>query len=222
MLRLATYNIQLGLQLPRVAALIQREPGLATAEILALQEADEAAVERLAGNTFGFAYYASSCHPSTGRNFGPAILSRWPILDHGKLVLPGADRGRGLLRVAVRATILLRGTRVRVYALHLSTLWEATSRGQDTQARAVVEDAAASDEPVLVIGDLNRRGAARVFEKAGYEWLTRDVGRTHLVWSFDHMFSRGMPIRRVAAGAVPDGLGASDHRAVVAEVELHR
>lgn len=219
-LRLATYNIQLGQQLDRVEAVIRRDPALAAADILALQEADEAAVDRLAGSTHGYAYYAASQHPASGRNFGPAILSRWPILDHAKVILPRADRQHGLLRIAVRATLLVHGVPMQVYALHLSTLWESSFRGQDAQARAVIADAAASRDPVLVIGDLNRRGVARVFEQGGYRWLTRNVGRTHLLWSFDHMFARGVAVGRVNAGAIDAGLTASDHRAVFAEVDL--
>lgn len=221
-LRLATYNIQLGRHLDRVEAVVRRAPALAAADILALQEADEAAVERLAGSAYAYAYYASARHPSSNRNFGPAILSRWPILDHGKVILPSADRGQGLLRIAVWARLMVHGAPLHVYTLHLSTLWESTFGGQDAQARAVVQDASAGLDPVLVIGDLNRRGAARVFERGGYRWLTRDVGRTHLFWSFDHMFARGVALTRVAAGSVPDGLGASDHRAVFAEVGLAR
>jgi endonuclease/exonuclease/phosphatase family metal-dependent hydrolase len=221
-LRLATYNIQLGNRLDRVAHVVQREPALSGADILALQEADEAAVERLAGSDFGYVYYASSRHPSTRRNFGPAVLSRWPILEHAKVILPGSDRAGRLLRVAVRTTLLLHGVRVRCYNIHLSTLWETDARGQDEQARAVVHDAEAARDPVLVIGDLNRRGAAAVFERHGYQWLTRGIGPTHYVWSFDHIFARGMGPARVEAGALASGLEASDHKAVFTEVTLCR
>lgn len=219
-LRLATYNIQLGNRLDRVADVVRREPALGAADILALQEADEAAVERLAGPELGYVYYASSRHPSSGRNFGPALLSRWPILDHQKLVLPGAERPGRLLRVAVRATLQVHGVPMRVYGLHLSTLWETTRRGQDDQARAVLEDAASSTDPVIIIGDLNRRGAARVFERAGYQWLTRRVGSTHYLWSFDHILARGVGMERVHTGLLASGLEASDHKAVFAEVAL--
>jgi endonuclease/exonuclease/phosphatase family metal-dependent hydrolase len=221
-LRLATYNIQLGNRLDRVAHVVEREPVLAGADILALQEADEAAVERLAANDFGYVYYASSRHPSTKRNFGPAVLSRWPILDHAKVVLPGADQSGRLLRIAVRTTLNLHGIRVRCYSIHLSTLWETDARGQDEQARAVVHDAEGSPDPVIVIGDLNRQGTAAVFERHGYQWLTRNVGPTHYVWSFDHIFVRGIGPARVSAGSVARGLEASDHKAVFAEMTLCR
>jgi endonuclease/exonuclease/phosphatase family metal-dependent hydrolase len=205
-----------------VASVVERERHLHGADVLALQEADEAAVERLASHGFGFAYYASARHPGSGRNFGPAVLSRWPILDHAKVVLPGSATGRALLRIAVRTTLEVHGFRLRCYNVHFSTLWEMNPRGQDAQATAVVEDAASSPEPVLVIGDLNRRGVARVFERAGYQWLTRDIGSTHYVWSFDHIFARGMAPARVQAGVLASGLEGSDHKAVFTEVTLCR
>lgn len=218
--RLATYNIQLGQRLDRVARVVEREPALRGADILALQEADEAAVERLAGSDFGYAYFASSRHPSTGRNFGPALLSRWPILDHAKVELPGDTRSGRLLRVAVRTTLLVHGIRVRCYSIHLSTLWETNARGQDDQARAIVHDAEASHMPTLVIGDLNRRGAAGVFQRHGYQWLTSGIGRTHYLWSFDHIFARGLGPTQVNAGLLASGLQGSDHKAVFAELTL--
>jgi endonuclease/exonuclease/phosphatase family metal-dependent hydrolase len=218
--RLATYNIQLGQRLDRVARVLGREPALRDADILALQEADEAAVERLAGRDFGYAYFAASRHPTTGRNFGPALLSRWPILDHAKVELPGSTRSGRLLRVAVRTTLMVHGIRVRCYSIHLSTLWETSARGQDDQARAIVHDAEQAPLPTLVIGDLNRRGAAGVFQRHGYQWLTRAVGPTHYIWSFDHIFARGMGGAHLNSGLVATALEASDHKAVFAEITL--
>jgi endonuclease/exonuclease/phosphatase family metal-dependent hydrolase len=220
-LLVASYNIELARRLDGVLRVLGDEPRLGGADILALQEADEEATERVADRFgFGFVYYASARHPTTGRNFGPALLSRWPIVEHAKLLLPGRGRTRGLLRVAVRATLLVRGERLRCYNLHLSTMWEMTPWSQDAQARAVALDAAGAGEAVLVVGDLNRRGAARVFTSHGFDWITRGVGRTHLAWSFDHVFARGLAIRERRASAVPAALAASDHKAVWAELAL--
>ncbi len=218
-IRLATYHLELGRRLDGVCRVISEEAHLGGADILALQEADEAAVERIAGSTFGYVYYAAAQHPTTRRNFGPALLSRWPILDHGKVFLPGQGRTRGLLRIAVRATIQLGARRVRCYSIHLGTLWEMKPRDQDAQARAVAIDAEHGRDPVLVIGDLNRHGAGEVFVRHGFQWLTRDVGATHFFWSFDHVFAKGLGPARVRAAAVSRGLEASDHKAVWVELK---
>ena len=220
-LRVATYNVELVKRPDAVLALLERDPQLGGADILALQEADEEIVDRAARRLGGhYVYYPSMLHPLTGKNFGPAILSRWPIVDDGKVLLPGRGWTRGSRRIAVRATILVRGLRLRVYSVHLSTMWEMLPSGQDAQARAVADDAAASLDPVLIAGDLNRMGAGYVFARAGYQWLTRDVGRTHHVWSFDHVFLRGLEPRRVRSASVSEALATSDHRAVWTTLDL--
>lgn len=220
-LRIATYNIELVKRPDAVLALLEREPLLGGADILALQEADEDIVERIARQLGAhYVYYPSMLHPLTDRNFGPAIVSRWPILDDGKVSLPGRGWTRGSRRIAVRATLSVRDMRLRFYSVHLSTMWEMFMSGQDAQAQAVVDDASGSPDPVLVAGDLNRMGAGRVFARAGYSWLTRDVGRTHHVWSFDHVFLRGLEPRGVRAASVSAALRTSDHRAVWAEIEI--
>ena len=134
--------------------------------------------------------------------------------------LPGQGWTRGTRRIAVRATILLPHTRIRFYNVHFSTMWEMLPGGQDAQARAVVHDAATSPDPVIIAGDLNRMGAGRVFARAGYRWLTRGVGRTHHVWSFDHVFARGLEPRVVRAASVAEALATSDHRAVWTSLDL--
>ena len=59
-------------------------------------------------------------------------------------------------------------------------------------------------------------------EKQGYRWPTERVGRTTALFSFDHIFARGLtrPAEAVAAGVVRDNLGASDHRPVWADLDL--
>jgi endonuclease/exonuclease/phosphatase family metal-dependent hydrolase len=220
-LRIATYNVELVKRPDAVLSLLEREPRLGAADILALQETDEELVARAAERLGAhYVYYPSMVHPVTGRNFGPAILSRWPIVEDGKVPLPGRGWTRGTRRIAVRATLHVRGTPVRFYNVHFSTLWEMLPSGQDAQAAAVVADADTSADPVFIAGDLNRMGAGRVFARAGYHWLTRDVGRTHHVWSFDHVFLRGLEPRGVAAASVGEALATSDHRAVWTALDL--
>ena len=74
-----------------VLALLEREPRLGAADILALQETDEELVARAAEQLGAhYVYYPSMVHPVTGRNFGPAILSRWPIVDDARCHSPAA------------------------------------------------------------------------------------------------------------------------------------
>lgn len=221
LLRVATYNVELVKRRSAVLDLLAGDSRLGAADILALQETDEELVAQAADRLGGhYVYYPSMLHPITERNFGPAILVRGPIVEDGKVFLPGRGWNRGSRRIAVRATVLVRGIRIRVYNVHFSTMWEMLPRGQDAQARAVVEDARSSPDPVLVAGDLNRMGAGRVFAEAGFQWLTRHVGRTHHVWSFDHVFARGLALQEARSAVVHEALVTSDHRAVTTEIRL--
>ena len=82
------------------------------------------------------------------------------------------------------------------------------------QVQAILEDAAGSPDPVVIAGDLNSRGLAPLFEKAGYQWLTRDVHDTAGWFDLDHVFARGLhPAAQPPAG-VEQSRGASDHKPV--------
>ena len=218
-LRVATFNLHFSNRLARALEVIQGDPQLSGADVLAVQEADERAVEHLADLLgAGYVYYPAVLHRRTRRNFGPALLSRWPIVADQKLILPHVGV-HGMQRIAVSAAIEVRGERVDVWVVHFGTMREILPHQQAAQARAVVE-AIESEGPAIVAGDLNRKGVGRVFEAAGWHWPTRHVGRTHLIWSFDHVFVRGFGGTRHAAGAIDAALEASDHRAVWAELLL--
>jgi endonuclease/exonuclease/phosphatase family metal-dependent hydrolase len=216
-IRVATWNLFFARQVERAIAIIQSDSNLAAADLIALQEADEAAAERMADVLgLGFVYYPALKHPRTRRHFGPALLSRWHVVDDARLDLPHAGLHR-MPRIAVRATLQTDGGPLTVYAVHFGTMREVFPWQQAAQARQVLADASIRPGPAIIAGDLNRRGLGRLFEAAGWHWATRDVGRTHHVWSFDHVFVRGIagPCR---AGAVPAGLDASDHQAVWAAI----
>lgn len=217
-IRVATYNLFFASEVERALAVVQSDPDLAQCDLIALQEADEGAAQRLAdGLGVGYVYYPALRHPRTRRHFGPALLSRWQVIEDARLELPHSGL-HGMPRIAVRATIETRDTPVTVYAVHFGTMREIFPWQQAAQARRVLEDAAMRPGPAIIAGDLNRRGLGRIFETHGWHWATRDVGWTHHVWSFDHVFLRGLtgPCR---AGSVPAGLIASDHRAVWASIE---
>jgi len=217
--RVATFNLHFSNRLARALEVIRDAPELAAADLLALQEADERAVEHLADLLgAGYVYYPAVLHRRTGRNFGPALLSRWPVMADRKLILPYAGV-HGMQRIAVSAALEVRGQRVDAWAVHFGTMREILPHQQAAQARAVVE-ASDHEGPAVVAGDLNRKGVGRVFEAAGWHWLTRNIGRTHLIWSFDHVFVRGFGRGGVTAGSVDAALTASDHRAVWAELPL--
>jgi len=85
------------------------------------------------------------------RQYGTALLSRFPVLEQRNVRLPKADGGeeqRGLLE----AVLLVRGHRIRVLNTHLQF---DSARARRLQAARIREAVLASAEPVVLTGDLN-------------------------------------------------------------------
>jgi endonuclease/exonuclease/phosphatase family metal-dependent hydrolase len=218
-MKIVTYNLQHARRLDRALEIMRSEAELSSADVISIQEADERAVALLA-DALGFepAWYPAAIHPRTGRHFAPAVLSRWPIESHQLLDLPHPGL-HGLRRVAVRAQIRKpSGREFEFVSVHFGTMREILPRQQLAQARDVLKAVAEVRGPLIVAGDLNRRGLGRAFEESGFQWVTRDIGLTHHIWSFDHVFVRGVAAQAARAGSVRAALAASDHRAVWAEL----
>jgi endonuclease/exonuclease/phosphatase family metal-dependent hydrolase len=216
-LRIATYNVCHGRRLERAIAVALAEPSLAQADVLALQECDQRAAEQFATALgMNYLYVPGPVHYWTRRHFAPALLSRWPMQSGRCVDLPHHGLWQ-LRRVAVAATVLVRDRAVSAYAVHFGNMREMLPRHQSAQVRALLLEAAGPG-PSLVAGDLNRKGLGALFQAAGWRWITQDVGRTHLIWSFDHVFVKGFDGGPARAGSVQAALTASDHRAVWAEV----
>jgi endonuclease/exonuclease/phosphatase family metal-dependent hydrolase len=219
LLRVVTFNVKWGRRVDRVAELL-REPPLRDADLACLQEMDPRGTERLATALgYDYVYYPAVYHPRAHQDLGNALLTRWPVLEDRKIILPERNRFRDMQRIAVAATVSVEGTSVRVYCTHLETMAGVEAPQRRHQVEAILADAAAYPR-VIVLGDLNNRNqVGRLFTKAGYQWLTRDIGNTIVLWSWDHIFTRGLGLRAPGrAGVVKDTRGASDHRPVWAEL----
>jgi endonuclease/exonuclease/phosphatase family metal-dependent hydrolase len=218
----ATFNVKFSRHPDRVVALFREQAPLRDADVVTLQEMKEDGVERIARDLgYDYVYYPSAVHPSARGNFGNAVLSRWPIVADRKLPFPHLSRWRKLQRAACVAVIDVGGRRVQVVSVHLETPFGISRRQRHDQARAIVEDAAASPYPVIVAGDFNSRWIATDFERAGFRWATREAGGTFRWFEWDHVFVRGLPPpAHPRSGIVRDTRGASDHRPVWAAIDL--
>jgi endonuclease/exonuclease/phosphatase family metal-dependent hydrolase len=219
-IRVVSFNIKLADQIGPAIQVLQSD-SLRDADIISLQEMDEAGVEQIARALhLNYVYYPGSIHPTRNRYFGPAILTRWPIEQSWKLVLPHEAPIRHQRRNATAATVDVGGRCVRVYAVHLETQLRATQRDRESQVDAVLSDAAATQCPVVVAGDFNSKGIGKYLEQHGYSWPTKNVGKTISFFSWDHIFVRGLEVPEFAAGQVRDVHGASDHHPVWANLLL--
>jgi endonuclease/exonuclease/phosphatase family metal-dependent hydrolase len=225
-LRVVTFNIAYAVKVDLALELLREDPSLEGLDVLALQEMDAPGTEQLARHLgMNSVYVPSAVHPKTDRDFGCAILSPWPLVEPGKVVLPIAAIGSGVRRSAARATVLWGRKRVRVYSVHLPSPLGVTGAARRQQLKVILADAEDFSGPVVLTGDFNSRDVGKQLVEAGYSWPTRDVGSTstfsvfgiRLVgMSIDHIFARGLesPTGVDAAGVVQDNRGASDHRPV--------
>lgn len=221
-LRVVTFNVHYSEQMGLVDSLLQTSPMLRHADVIVLQEMNEDAAAQTAGALgMNYVYYPALHHPVPNKNFGNAILSRWPIVDDEKLILPSKSMTRGGQRAAVAATVVVGTERVRVFAVHLSTILEVWFTGQTYQVQAVLA-AAQGYEKVIVAGDMNSHdNVGALFTDAGFFWPSRDTGpTTHKLFAVDHVFTRGFTVG--GSAAVRDNLGASDHLPVWASLAFPR
>jgi endonuclease/exonuclease/phosphatase family metal-dependent hydrolase len=233
-LRVVTFNIAYALEIDRAIEVLRAAEPLRDPDVLALQEMDAPGTERIA-RALGLnaVYFPGGVHPKHQRDFGCALLSPWPLEEPRKLVLPHGARVSGLRRAAVSATVVRGGQRVRAYSLHLPSPLAISGGSRKEQLRAVAADAASVDGPVVIAGDFNSHGKVEELAKAGFAWVTRDVGATTRFrvlgiplagLSYDHVLAKGL---RAAAGpgavgVVADNRGASDHRPVWAVLVADR
>jgi endonuclease/exonuclease/phosphatase family metal-dependent hydrolase len=220
-LRVVTFNVKYSRQPEAAAVVLEHDPRLARADVIALQEMDEAGTELIArALAMNYVYYPAGIHPVPGKHFGNAILSPWPMEDDAKLVLPHLGRVRKMARIAVAATVRPGAQPpVRVYSVHLGTPSGISGRARREQAAAIRADAAPHPR-AIVAGDFNSEWIlGQAFTSDGFRWLTRRVGPTVSRFSWDHVAAKGFRLLDCAsAGAVREARHISDHRPVWADL----
>lgn len=221
-LRVASFNLKLGRRVEQAIELLRETPALHAADVLAMQEVDDRATDAIARALgLNYVYYPTAIHPADDRYFGPAVLSRWPIDSAWKVILPHEGDVRQFRRTATAARLRVHGVAVRVYAVHLEIQTRVSSAEREDQVTAILADAVGASEPVIIAGDFNSWSIGEYLTEQGFAWPTRDLGRTVLVFGWDHIFARGAsPAAGDAAGIVRDVRGASDHRPVWADLLL--
>ena len=215
-LRVVTFNLKFGVHVDRARQLFRQTSSLADADIIVLQEMDGPGTEQLAGAMgMNHVYVPSAIHPATTRDFGVAILTRWPVADERKIPLPHRHRFRKLQRAAAAATVDTPLGEVRVYSLHLETQLGASDGDRREQVDAILQDVAAWPGLAVIAGDFNDRDAAAHAARAGFTWPTARVHDDAFMMDVDHILVRGLCApASAAAGKVRDDLDVSDHRAV--------
>lgn len=163
-LRILTYNLH-GPPNDRMDDLVQaltNDPVLKEAIILGLQEVKrhhrktgyrDVASELATSLGLYYAFAVENPYKKGGGERGLAILSRFPISQVERIVLPHAGPG-GRRRIALGTTIHLGSNRLRVYSVHLES--RIANPKHADQLTTVLTDANRYRElPAVIMGDLN-------------------------------------------------------------------
>jgi endonuclease/exonuclease/phosphatase family metal-dependent hydrolase len=220
-IKVVSFNIEFSMQVDSAIVLLANDSALRGASVILLQEMNEHATRRVA-EALGvwYVYYPAIYHFRTRQLIGNAVLSRWPIVEDRKIILPHVARFAGTQRTATAATILVGSQLVRVYSTHLGTPGGTGGSARRKQLRAILADAAPYQR-VIIGGDMNDANVGKIARDMGYAWPTERGPPTSLLGRIDHIFLKGLsPPDSAAAGAVLDAGHISDHLPVWAVVRL--
>lgn len=221
-LLVVTYNLEYAIEIDRAIEVL-REPPLAGADIILMQEMDGDGTDRIAAALgLRYVYYPGSIHHH-GRDFGTAILTPHPLVADHKLLLPYADPINGRRRIATAATIDLAGVEVVAYSVHTSVVSLGLGARLE-QAETSIDDAPVGG-PLVIAGDFNTGDPGSVdqtvemFADRGLAWTTADTDDTcelaGVGFLLDFIFARELPGR--SAGVLAGDAG-SDHQPVWARL----
>jgi endonuclease/exonuclease/phosphatase family metal-dependent hydrolase len=182
--KIVSFNIRWrsGDELKQINKLLQEDPEIGSATILALQEVDRrkkrtgnSNVAKLMADELGMHYAWAApppAKPGEEEETGVAILSRYPLSEVRRIVLPhpGPNKRR---RVGIGATVEIHDQKWRVYSVHAETRIPFDKKLE--QFKAILQDLAGypSDMPAIVMGDFNTweadsaRKTIKLFTEAG-------------------------------------------------------
>ena len=198
-----TFNLKYAKNVALAIQEFRAWPELAEADIILLQEMNWVGTQEMAKALgYNYLYYPASIHPWTDELFGNAILSKWPISQTEKLMLPYTNPLTKQQRIATAATITIDGLPVRVYSIHLETmLLSQVKRFEQVQTILAHIQKQEQVPHYIVGGDFNMVSAREIsmtsslFSDAGFEAATVGVGATAAkFWRLDHIYTKGMQL----------------------------
>lgn len=217
-LTVVSYNIWFGEQIDQAFAELREIESQRPLDIILLQEMDEVGTEQIARELqMNYVYFPAAIEPTYDKNFGNAILSRWPIVDPQKLILPHRSLSNRMNRTATRATIQIHGMDILVYSTHTESIF-TLPQFREEQYTAILQDIDPETEFVIVGGDFNSFTQASVdeiekgYQEAGLSRVSRESGYSVVKFgiglSTDHIFAKGFAVEETGTLA---GATASDH-----------
>lgn len=229
-LSVVSYNINFGKAIGRAVDVFRRYDRLTSADLVLLQEMNEHGTEQMARDLrYNYIYYPACIHNFHGRNFGNAILSKWPLLNPEKVILPGLSPFNREMRVATKAWLQIGEREIVVYSTHTEVYFTSRSHRR-RQVETIIDDIPEQADYVIAGGDFNtvsNRGIQRLvnlFTQANMQRASKGSGSTMVSYAYrptaaDHIFVCGF--KTLDRGAIRQAT-ASDHAPVWVEVEWNR
>jgi len=217
-LQVVSWNIAFAEDIDQAIAELESTEELQAADIYLLQEMDEDGTEAIArALETNYVYYPASVHSHNEKDFGNAVLSKWPIADSEKLILPHQNPRNEQIRIAVKAELAVGDLIIPVYSVHTETFWLGPD-GRMDQFDSLAQDAESGEPYLIVGGDFNTLTPTSVgalerrFEEQEMKRVSAAAGPTvglgGVGLTLDHVFARGMTV--LDAGVVSKA-SASDH-----------
>jgi len=217
--RVISWNIQYGIESELAATEIAAAPEMRDFDVLLLQEMDEpgtAVIAEALGASY--AYTTAGPHASTGRDFGNAVVTRWPIRRSAEVPLPHRASVSGQPRSATHAVVDVEDREVSAYSVHTEIPSLRLARRVEQFATLARDANWHPIDLVVVGGDFNTvttrgvRALVDTMRTAGLEKVSsatapsyRRGGRDLVL---DHVFAAGF---EASAAGIVEGTTASDH-----------
>lgn len=232
-IKLVTFNIEFAQKIEEAIEELKTSENLKNADLIFLQEMDEVGTEAIArALEYNYIYYPSNRNPN-GQLFGLAILSKWPIIEDEKILLPHEKPINGRKNIAMTAEIMIGSQILRVYNIHAATFILPKSKRRD-QFRTLIThlnklEESQSIDHVLIAGDFNTDKSndieylVDIYKAEGFHWASEEVGPTYQTLSglskftLDHVFIRGLDL--IEAGK-NDQTSASDHLPIWMDIKF--
>jgi len=220
--RVVTWNLHFGEKLDEAIKTLEITRELHDADLLLLQEIDEDGVVNIARSLhYNYIYYPTVFSRQRGKEYGLAILSKWPLKDSGKILLPNWLPGWVENRYAIKVVASVHSMDITVYNTHLDVAW------MRHQGKFLCTELPQPVDPTILGGDFNTWQPSSIaalesyMHNIGMERLTQGTGYTFetnvLQFTLDHIFSNeGLDY----TAGVYRQTDASDHYPVWAEIIL--
>jgi endonuclease/exonuclease/phosphatase family metal-dependent hydrolase len=217
-IKVISFNLKFSRQIKQAIKEFRNFSDLHGADIILLQEMDESGTDSIAKILhYNYIYFPATLHPQSHRNFGNSILSKWPLTEEKKIILPFEPAIGRTQRIAVGATVIVNDYKIRIYSTHLATVVLSEEK-RLLQADSLLKSIPEDYKYVIVGGDFNSvfakniRDIEEIFQANHFYRASKNAGYTVKKGPFeltlDHLFVKNF--KTLNAGT--HSTEASDHR----------